>query len=78
MTRRFPVSACPSCGGDRQAGQTLFAADLGSGVVVVRNVPATVCSQCGEEWLDDETVRSLERITSEVRARGAQVEVVGF
>jgi hypothetical protein len=45
---------------------------------VVRNVPATVCSQCGEEWLDDETVRSLERITSEVRARGAQVEVVGF
>jgi len=26
--------------------------DLGFGVVVVRNVPAKVCSQCGEEWID--------------------------
>jgi YgiT-type zinc finger domain-containing protein len=78
MTTRFPSPACPSCGGSRQPGRTTFAADLGSGVVVVRNVPAVVCSLCGEEWLDDATVQSLERITTEARTRKAQVEVVGF
>jgi len=32
---------------------TIFTADLGFGVVVVRDVPATVCSQCGADWIAD-------------------------
>jgi YgiT-type zinc finger domain-containing protein len=46
---------CPTCGGDKAPGVTTFTADLGFGVVVIRNVPAMVCSQCGAEWLDDAT-----------------------
>jgi len=48
---------CPICGGKKTKGKTTFSADLGSGVVVVREVDATVCSQCGEEWIDDATAR---------------------
>jgi len=42
-------AGCPLCGGKKKLGTTTFTADLGFGVVVVRNVPATVCSQCGED-----------------------------
>src|SRR5947207_8343005 len=69
---------CPICGGKKTKGKTTFSADLGSGVVVVREVDATVCSQCGEEWIDDATARQLEQIVNDARARGLQVEVAAL
>ena len=66
---------CPLCGGDKTRGTTTFTADLGSGLVVVRQMRATVCSQCGEEWIDDATARELERIVDDARQRRLQVEV---
>jgi hypothetical protein len=46
--------------------------------VVVREVDATVCSQCGEEWIDDATARQLEQIVNESRTRRLQVEVAAL
>jgi YgiT-type zinc finger domain-containing protein len=69
---------CPICGGKKGKGKTTFSADLGSGVVVVREVDATVCSQCGEEWIDDATARELEQIVNDARARRLQVEVAAL
>ncbi len=70
------AGVCPICGGDREPGTTLFSVDLGHGVVVVRNVPASVCSQCGEALIEDETVEELERIVADARVHKRQVEVV--
>jgi len=51
---------------------------LGSGVVVVRRVRATVCAQCGEEWIDDATARRLEQVVNKARLRHQQVEATAF
>jgi YgiT-type zinc finger domain-containing protein len=69
---------CPICGGKKTKGKTTFSADLGSGVVVVREVEATICSQCGEEWIDDATARQFEEIVNDARARRLQVEVAAM
>lgn len=69
---------CPLCGGNKTDGRTTFTADLGSGVVVVRRVQATVCSQCGEEWIDDETARRLESVVDEARLKHCELEVTVF
>lgn len=69
---------CPLCGGIKTAGETTFTADLGSGVVVVRRVQATVCSQCGEEWIDDATARRLEQVVNQARVKHTEVEVTAF
>ncbi|MEK7677866.1 MAG: type II toxin-antitoxin system MqsA family antitoxin [Verrucomicrobiota bacterium] len=66
---------CPLCGGRKVVGTSTFTADLGTGIVVVRNVRATVCSQCGEEWIDHEPARKLERSVSEAREKRSLVEV---
>jgi YgiT-type zinc finger domain-containing protein len=71
-------NTCPICGGSKTSGTTTFSADLGSGVVVVRQVKATICSQCGEEWIDDQTARQLEQIVNDARERKLQVEVADF
>ncbi len=34
------------------------------------------CSQCGEEWIDDTTAKSLEKIVNEARKKKAQFEVI--
>jgi YgiT-type zinc finger domain-containing protein len=78
MTRAFPSDLCPMCGGGRRSGRVTYSADLGSVVVVVRDVPATVCEQCGEEWLDDATAAELENRTADARKRGAQIEVISL
>ncbi len=75
MTRRFPEGLCAMCGGERIPGRITSTTDLGDCVLVVRNVPATVCNQCGEEWLDDSTVRELHQLTEEARQRGTLLEV---
>lgn len=69
---------CPICGGRRVSGTTTFAVDLGFGVVVVRNVPAQVCEQCGEAWLDDTVAARLERYVEEARENRQQVAVLAM
>ncbi|HCP91956.1 MAG TPA: YgiT-type zinc finger domain-containing protein [Spartobacteria bacterium] len=75
MKTTTTTETCPVCGGRKTPGTTTFSADLGSGVVVVRNVQATICAQCGEEWIDNETALKLERIVSEAREKRLQVEI---
>lgn len=77
MRKTLP-SLCPLCGGNKREGKTTFSADLGASVVIVRNVPAMVCTQCGEAWINPKTAKKLEEVSREARSRGAQVEVVAM
>lgn len=69
---------CPICGGSKQSGTTTVTVDYSTGILVVRNVPATICSQCGEEWIDDPVAKQLELMTQEARAGRKEVEVLDF
>lgn len=66
---------CPLCGGTKKEGKTTFTADLGFGVVVVRDVPATVCVQCGADWIKDSVATKLEKIVEDAREKHHLVEV---
>jgi YgiT-type zinc finger domain-containing protein len=66
---------CPLCGGKRKPGKTTFTVDLGFGVVVVRDVPATVCSQCGADWIADAVAAKPESIVEDARTKHHMVEV---
>jgi len=69
---------CPLCGGHRTAGTTLFSVDLGHGVVVIRDVPASVCEQCGEALIEDKIAEKLEKIVEDARQNKRQVEVIAL
>jgi YgiT-type zinc finger domain-containing protein len=78
MTRTYATGLCPLCGGGRTAGTVTYTTDLGTVVVVVRNVPASVCDQCGESWVNDSTASILEARVRDALQRGAQVEVLSM
>ena len=58
---------CFFCKGDLVESTTKFIVDLGPCVVIVKNVPASVCSQCGEASFSDEVAKQLERIVNAVK-----------
>lgn len=66
---------CLLCGGEKQPGTTTFAVDLKFGVVVVREVPALVCTRCGDAWIDASVAAKLESIVNDARSKHAVVEV---
>ena len=78
MKKKSPENVCPVCGGGMHPGTTTFTADLGFSVVVIRNVPATVCSQCGSDWIPDNIASRIEGLVAEARFKRSQVEVVAL
>tara|TARA_R110002073_G_scaffold127906_1_gene273536 strand:- start:320 stop:562 length:243 start_codon:yes stop_codon:yes gene_type:complete len=69
---------CYACGGTFEKGEITFTADFGSGVVVVRNVPAMICSQCGVEWIEDSIAEKIEIIVNEAKEKHSIVEVLSL
>jgi hypothetical protein len=46
--------------------------------VVIRNVPAFVCTQCGEDWIDNPTSAALETIALRAKKQNTQLEMVSM
>lgn len=69
---------CPLCGGRLVPGSTTFSAELGFGIVVVRNVPARVCDQCGEDWIEPAVAQELEQMVAEANDTRKQVNVLSM
>jgi len=67
---------CQLCGGDVDKGTTTFTVDYGAGLIVLRNVPAQVCTLCGESWIDDHTAAKLEKIVQEAKDKHCQLEII--
>lgn len=78
MNYKEDENLCPLCGGSKKQGLTTYSVDMGTGVVVIRNVRATICEQCGEEWIDNQTAKELENIVEEARKKHSQVEIIAF
>ena len=72
------MDLCALCGGKKRKGETTYSVDLGLGVVVVRHVPALICTQCAEEWIEAEVAKELEKIVESARNKKLELEVVAF
>ena len=53
---------CFMCKGKMQDGFSNFTADMGKCIVIVKNVPSRICSQCGEVSYSDEVAQRLDQI----------------
>ncbi len=69
---------CPLCGGSIKTGTITYSVDIETGIIVVRNVKAKICTQCGEEWIDNKTAVELEKIVEDARKKKSQIEVIAM
>ena len=59
---------CLYCGGEARKGKSSYTADRDHFHLFIRDIPAYVCTQCGEKFFDEEEVRRIQRLIKQVEA----------
>ncbi len=68
---------CVICkNGETEPGVTTSTLDQDDMIVFIKDIPAKVCNNCGEAYMDSETVGRLLKMTPENSERDDEVEVV--
>jgi len=47
-------------------------------IVVIRSVPADICPNCGEYFLDELTTSTVLKVAEDSVRRGSEIEVIRF
>ena len=64
--------------GETAAGQVNVTLERGETVVVVKQVPAEVCQDCGEYYLDEATTGRVLAIGDDAVRRQTEIEIVRY
>jgi YgiT-type zinc finger domain-containing protein len=60
---------CTFCKGKLEKGTTEFIARAGGEVVVIKDVPAFVCEQCGEAYYTPDISRKIDGVMRDVHKK---------
>lgn len=67
---------CVICrNGSTESGKTTVTLERGSLTVVIRGVPAQVCTTCGEAYVNKDAAARLLESAEQASRTGAQVEI---
>lgn len=69
---------CIVCKGNLENKIVKFTADLGNCVLIIKDVPAHVCSQCGEISYSDDVFEKIEKIAAVARDSQTEIYVANF
>ena len=61
--------------GNTKDGKATITLTRGEMTLVIKAVPAQVCVNCGEEYIDEDTTAALLRSAEDAATTGVQVEV---
>ena len=61
--------------GETRQGTATVTLERENITIVFKDVPAMVCSNCGEEYVDDETAGRLLEIAQKAESSGVQVDI---
>jgi YgiT-type zinc finger domain-containing protein len=64
--------------GNTTPGKTTVTLERDETVIVFRSVPAEVCDNCGEAYLDEAVTESLLQAASEAAISGVEVDIRQF
>lgn len=64
--------------GETEAGRVTVTLERGGAVIVIKDVPADVCADCGEYYLTEHITDQVMKMAEEAVARNAEVEILRF
>ena len=69
---------CPLCKGKMLKGFTNLPFGIGENLLVVKDVPAFVCEQCGDSFVEIENVRIVEKLVISAEKDGVTLGFIKF
>jgi YgiT-type zinc finger domain-containing protein len=64
--------------GETRHGYTSVTLERNGTTIVIKEVPAQICENCGEYYLSDKISEQLLRLAEKVVRKGTEVEVLRF
>ena len=64
--------------GELTPGTTTVTLQRAGATVVIKNVPARVCRNCGEEYVDEDVSASLLREAEQTLSQGVEIDVRSY
>lgn len=69
---------CFNCKGNLEVKNVNYMVDLEETIIIIKGVPAKVCTQCGEQYFDDETAENIEKIVDQLKQLSTEVTIVNY
>ena len=70
---------CGICKAETEEKTVTYTEDIDQGVIVIRHVPAQVCTECGNIWYSGTVAAELEKLVDQfASSTGSEVSVVNF
>jgi YgiT-type zinc finger domain-containing protein len=69
---------CIVCKGELTKKDINHIADIDGHIIIIKNVPAEVCEQCGESFFENQVALTLEKIVDEIISNKAEITIVDY
>ena len=72
------LGSCSVCKGNLEKGNVNHIVDLDNLIIIIKNIPANVCKQCGEYYLEQNVALEIEKIINNYRENAAEVIIINY
>lgn len=72
------MEKCLMCKGGLEKGTVNHIVVPDNFIVIIKNVPANVCKQCGEYYLEHKVALEIEKIIDNYRENAAEVIIINY
>lgn len=69
---------CIVCKGELTKKDINHIVDIDGHIIIIKNVPAEVCEQCGESFFENQVALTLEKIVDEIVSNKAEITIVNY
>ena len=69
---------CILCKSNLIKGNVNHIVDIDGHIVIIKGVPANVCKQCGEYFIENDVALKLEKIIEEAKKNNAEIFVINY
>lgn len=69
---------CFTCKGGIQKSTTTYMTECNGCYIIIKNVPCSKCTQCGEEYLNGITLQKIESIIERLKSILTEIAVIDY
>ena len=69
---------CVMCKGKLIEGKVNHIVDIDGHIIIVKNVPANICTQCGDYYIDHKIAIVIEALIDRVLINDTEVTIINY
>ncbi len=69
---------CVLCEANLIKGNVNHIVDFEGHIIIIKGVPANICKQCGEYFIENDVALKLEKIIEEAKKNKAEIFVINY